>query len=383
MHIAFNLIFYLTVFLCLSTYFLYPVLLMIFAKFNKTDSIKEEFLPLITIIISAYDEEKHIEQKIKNTLDVEYPTEKLEIIVGSDGSKDNTDNIVSQYKKFGVKLMSFEQNRGKTAVQNDCVNAAKGEMLVFTDAASLIDKKSIKKMVQHFVNEKVGCVAGSMIFTDIDKNITTESQSIYWKYEFLIRKLESKLGRLIGVDGPLYSIRKDIFDVLKPEAISDFISPLKVLQKGYRVILEPDAVVFEIPTIEPKQEFITRRRITVRALNGLQLYSSLLNPFKNFLLACQILFHKIIRWFVGPLLLLNLITVLFLVLINSDIFQYVLYCYIILFITAVIGYLLDKVGIKIRIFSISYYFILVNTAATFGIIDFMRNVKAVSWKPVR
>ena len=345
-------------------------------KFRRAD-----INPYISIIIPAYNEEKSIERKILNTLSLEYPKDKVEILVGSDGSHDESATLVKKFANRGVQLLDFKANRGKTAVQNDLVRRSKGEILIFTDAASFLQPDAIKEIVRCFADERVGCVAGRMRFVDTDSSLTTQSQSLYWRYELKIRELESNLGSLIGVDGPLYAVRRDFYVPLENNIISDLLTPLLVLEQGKKVLLEPNAIVDENPTLKTGEEFATRRRITLRGLVGLSAYIELLNPFKHPKLAFQIFFHKILRWFVGPLVILNVLACC--ALLGHWLFKYILEVYIFFFLAATLGWGADKLKIKAKVLTVPYYFSLVNLAATMGIIDFLRKKQAIAWKPVR
>jgi cellulose synthase/poly-beta-1,6-N-acetylglucosamine synthase-like glycosyltransferase len=342
---------------------------------------KKSWEPKVSILISAFNEERDIVRKILSSLDLDYPAEKLEILIGSDGSTDRTVSLAAAYSSEQIQVLGYSENRGKTSVQNDLVAASSGEILIFTDAASFLNRDAIRMMVRNFSDPRVGCVAGRMRFVNTGDNINTHSQGIYWRYELKIRELESKIGSLVGVDGPLYAVRRGCYVHLAPQSISDLLTPLLVLEQGKRVVLETEAVVDEDPTRKSGQEFKTRRRITLRGLIGLATYRHLLNPFKNPGLALQIFFHKVLRWFVGPLVILHISVCAAL---SSELFFAVaLNLYALFFLAAFAGWLLEVRGGKNRLLSIPYYFSLVNLAATVGIVDFIRNKQATSWKPVR
>lgn len=375
-------IFALTFFLCLASYVLYPAGLWLvgqLAPFREKKKITA--WPKISILIAGYNEEKHLAEKIINTLAIDYPKEHLEILVASDGSTDATVHVTEGFQAQGVQCLAFPENRGKTAVQNDLVSRAKGDILVFTDAASFIPANAIKKILAHFADERVGCVAGRMRFIGTEKNLNTQSQGLYWRYEVSLRELESRLGSLIGVDGPLYAVRRQCFRPLEPHIISDLIAPLLVLEQGYKVVLEKEAWVEEAPTQKTGQEFTTRRRITLRGLTGLAAHRHLLNPLRHFALALQISLHKLVRWFVGPLVLLHLLACAALT--PYWHFGKILLLYGCFFLLALGGWLLARHGKRARLLTVPYYFCLVNLAATAGIIDFFRKKQAVTWKPVR
>jgi cellulose synthase/poly-beta-1,6-N-acetylglucosamine synthase-like glycosyltransferase len=264
------------------------------------------------------------------------------------------------------------------------VKNSSGDILVFTDAASFLPEESIKELISNFYDPKVGCVAGRMEFVATDDNLNTKSQGLYWKYEVKIRELESNLGSLIGVDGPLYAVRRECYVPLKENIISDFITPLLVLEQGKYVTLEKNSIIEEEPTQRSEQEFKTRRRITLRGLVGIFSHPILINPFKHPLLCMQIFCHKIIRWFVGPIVIVNFICCVTLFMFSNDIFINIIFIgYVLLFVTAYIGWFLRKKRDTNKLFAIPYYFILVNAAATFGIYDFFTKKQAITWETQR
>jgi len=342
---------------------------------------KSDIQPTLSILIAAYNEAKHIEQKIENTMALRYPKDKVEILVGSDGSADDTAALVKKYGSKGVRLLEFQANRGKTAVQNDLVSHSEGEILVFTDAASFLRSDALERLVQSFADERVGCAAGRMEFVHVGSNITVQSQGLYWRYESRIRQLESNLGRLIGVDGPLYAVRRSCYVPLAGNMISDLMTPLMVLRQGRRTILEPEAIVYEDPTRKSGQELKTRRRITLRGLTSLFAHRELFNSPKRAGLALQIVLHKVLRWFVGPLVMANAFACVMLS--GHWLFAAILILYSVFGAAALSGWIVDKCGGKNRLLMVPYYFTLVNLAATLGIIDFVMRKQAISWKPVR
>jgi cellulose synthase/poly-beta-1,6-N-acetylglucosamine synthase-like glycosyltransferase len=375
------ILFYLSLLLCLTSYVFYPVIIAVLSKYFCYKPKKSEITPYVSIIISAYNEEKDIAKKIENTLALDYPNDRFDILIGSDGSVDETAVIVSKYSS--VHFYDYSHNRGKTSVQNDLVKESKGEILVFTDAASFLSKDALKTIVRNFADENVGCVAGRMEFVDTENNLNTQSQGIYWNYEVTIRELESRLGSLIGVDGPLYAVRSDCYVPLQNNIISDLITPLLVLKQGKKVILESEAIVEEEPTQKSQHEFNTRRRITLRGLIGVFAYKELLNPAKYPGLSLQIISHKLLRWFIGPLAILNFLTCISLIFYDIMIINLIFTAYVALIMTALLGWFLDKVGQKNYFLAVPYYFFLVNIAATYGIMDFIMKKQATTWSTER
>lgn len=375
------ILYLLTLFLCFSSYVFYPIMIWVLGQFFPFRVDQADIRPSISIIIPAYNEAKDIEKKIHNTLALDYPKEKMEILIGSDGSTDKTVEIAKKFADHNVRVVEFDESRGKTAVQNDLVDLSKNEILIFTDAASLLKEDTLLKLVRKFGDERVGCVAGRMLFVDTHSNITTQSQGLYWQYESKVREFESAQGHLIGVDGPLYAVRRNCYVPLERNIISDLITPLLVLARGKKAVLEPQAFVYEDPTQESEQELTTRRRITLRGLASLFAHAELLNPLRSPSLAIQIFFHKILRWFVGPLALLNGLACIFLS--TNRLFATILIFYLLFGMAAAGGWILDHLGMRNRLLVVPYYFTLVNLAATLGIIDFVRKKQAISWTPTR
>lgn len=370
-----------TLILCFSTYLIYPITIWIFGKIYPLKRVKYNIHPTVSIIISAYNEEKYIEKKIRNILNIEYPKEKIEVLIGSDGSSDKTAKISSLYSDENIKTIEFKENRGKTSVQNDLVKIAKGEILIFTDAASFHQPDAITKIISNFADEKIGCVGGKLNFVNIENNITTQSQGLYWRYESKIRELESLIGNLIGVDGPLYAIRKECYVPLEEDIISDLISPLIVISNGKKAVLESDAVVDESTTQKATHEVNTRRRIVLRGMVGLRRYNNLINPIRNPILAVQIIFHKIIRWLVGPIVLIHFCATL--ALFDIIFFRIALMAYVGFMLVAIGGWICEKNDVRVKPLRIPYYFCLVNIAAFMGFLDYIMKKKAVTWQTVR
>ena len=360
-------------------YFLYPIILTRLSRFVARNYTKSRITPPISIIISAYNEERSIARKIENTLSLDYPPELVEIIVGSDGSRDRTEEIVKSYRERGVRLLAFPENRGKTVVQNDCVREASHEIIVFMDAASMCERGALRKLVSNFADSRVGAVAGRVVFTRLEKNLTAESQGVYWSYEQILKKAEGSLGSLVGVDGPLYAIRKNLYTSLDSDMMSDFISPLLVIRSGHGVVYEPEAVTYEDPTARTGDEFNTRRRIVTRGFTSLARYPELINPARMPLLAWQIFSHKILRWMVGFYYLGMLVSSLLLAT-----RRFFLLAFGSLFAILCLSiYALRVQDVAGRWYAIPYYFVLVNLASVLGVIDYLRGRKVISWKPVR
>lgn len=376
---AVAIIFWVCLALSVYVYALYPLLIFIVSKLINRRFDKSDIEPPITIVITAYNEEQRIALKIENTISLDYPRDKMEIIVASDGSTDRTNEIAGSYEDRGVRLLAFPENRGKTMVQNDCVQDSCHDIIVFMDAASACRPDCLRRLVSNFADRRIGVVAGRVIFTQSKGNLTTESQGIYWRYEQFIKRAESSIGSLIGVDGPLYAIRKSLYIPLEADMMSDLITPILVVRDGHSVVYEPDAVTYEDATIRAGDEFRTRSRIVTRGFTTIFRYPELLDISTRPVLAWQVLSHKVLRWMVG--FLYAGMTVSSFMLIPACLYT-VAFCA--LMTVALLAYRgLKNHGNSHRYLAVPYYFMLVNLAAMKGTIDYLMGNRIISWKPVR
>ena len=298
--------FWITVFGIFYVYFGYPLLLGAAGFFYRRRVVLDEtYRPTVSLIIAAYNEEAVTGEKIENSLKLDYPEEKLEIIVFSDASTDRTDEIVESYAAQGVKLLRIEGRKGKTYCQNEAAKTAQGEIFVFSDANSMYQPDAVKNLVRHFADERTGCVCGELRYRGGQGAV--EGERTYWKYDQIIKRLESKVSSLVAANGAIYAVRKSLYEPLQVDVISDFVEPLKIMQKGYRVIYEPEAAAWETTAKNPEEEFQRRVRIVTRAVHSLLADESLLgllNPFRYGFFSIELWSHRVLRWFSGAFLVL-------------------------------------------------------------------------------
>ncbi|RLB04932.1 MAG: hypothetical protein DRG83_03730, partial [Deltaproteobacteria bacterium] len=219
-------------------------LISIVKKVRTCDTaVYNDCFPIVSVIVAAYNEEKSIGRRIENLLEQNYPKDKLEIIVASDGSTDRTVRIAKQF--LGVKVLDFKENRGRAAIQNDGVKIAKGEVIVFTDSETEFEKNFLRRITEYFFYEKVGCVVGNLVYRTQRTSIS-ESEGFYWKLEKKLRRLESDLGILSTATGACMAVRKNLWKDLAPIDDSDFTTPLDVILQGYKIVYAPDAIAYDI-----------------------------------------------------------------------------------------------------------------------------------------
>lgn len=359
----------------------YPALAIAIARLWPRAIVKAERFPTVTVVIAAYNEEKHIEQKIRSVLDLEYPTDRLEVIVASDASSDATDRIVADGDAPNVRLLRVEGRLGKTACQNAAAQAASGDILLFTDATTLIDPLALRAMVANFNDASVGCVAGRLAYVAQRDEATGRGSTSYWNYEIMLRMAESSLGSLIGVSGCLYAIRRDAYRAIAPELISDFVTAMVVREQGLRTVLEPDAVCYEDTLDQPDRELSMRVRVGVRSLVALASQKRFLDPFRFGAFAWQLWSHKLLRYLSPVFWMVALLANVALALQGR--YLWLLVLQLALLLSGAIGFTPLREVAHSRLLSKPYYFLLTNLASAVSLFRFLRGERMVTWTPLR
>ena len=295
--------FWLAAFLLFYVYAGYPLLLALIGLFIRRSCVEAGYTPRISVLIAAYNEEEAIERKIQQTLALEYPHEKLEVLVLSDCSTDRTDEIVKAFPDSRVRLVRMPERRGKTFAQNVGVKQATGEVIIFSDATAIYHPKALLYLACNYQDASVGAVSGRYQYFDPGEQSPTGLGSVaFWNYENLIKKMQSSIRTITGCCGCIYSVRKEAYTELPADIISDLVQPLQAIEKGYRVVFEDRALAYEETTQSTSEEFSMRVRVVTRAMRGLLSVSDLLKPWKFAWTAFQLWSHKIMRWMV-PLFL--------------------------------------------------------------------------------
>jgi cellulose synthase/poly-beta-1,6-N-acetylglucosamine synthase-like glycosyltransferase len=380
--IIFEVIFFASTLALFYTYIGYPISIWLLGVVRGKKITRGSFEPLVTLIITAYNEEKDIKEKLENTLAIDYPKEKLEILIASDCSNDKTDEIVKSFAKYGVKLYRQTERRGKTAAQNAAVEISTGEIILFSDATSMYQPNVLKEILPNFADQSVGCVAGKLVYVDKTGSSVGKGAKSYWNYETWIKESESRVCSLIGASGCLYALRKSAYVPMYDEACSDFIICTLIYEQGLRTVYEPNAICTEETNRQSDKEMKMRIRVIGQSYNDLWRNARMLNPFKSGFFAIQLISHKIFRYAVPLFLILLFISSLILSF-GSLFFATILILQVVFYLLALFAFMAEKSFGKIGILAIPLYFVLANWASLLAFYRVLRGETYAQWEPIR
>lgn len=360
----------------------YPVLVYLVSKLRPRTVARGEIEPTVTILITAFNEEASIATKIENTLAIEYPKDKLEILVASDGSTDSTDEIARGFETRGVKLFRQEGRVGKTETQNNAVKRATGEIILFSDATTHYEADVLRKVLPAFADETVGCVAGRLVYVDGVGTGVGGGAKGYWGYETFIKQAESDVCSLIGASGCLYAVRRDAYREMYREACSDFLICTVLYRQGLRSVFEPNAVCFEDTNQRAKDEMRMRVRVIAQTYTDLWRNADMLNPLKSGSYAIELLSHKVLRYCVPIMLFVVLLSSIYLSF-GSQFFSIILTLQVLFYLGSLSGWLLERLGLRSSVLVIPLYFVLANLASVIAFYRFVRGDRFATWEPIR
>jgi len=363
-------------------YFGYFLILVILSRLVRNPVRRAPIEPLVTFLITAYNEERGIAAKLEQTLALDYPAEKLEIIVASDGSSDRTDEIVRGYADRGVKLVRVDGRAGKTETQNQALLKAHGAVVIFSDATARYAVASIRKIVANFADPQVGAVSGRYEYHNPTGATIGLGGMLFARFDNAIRSMQTAVWTITGCSGCIYAVRRELYAPLPADIISDLCEPLKVLQKGYRVVFEPDAVAYEETTTRAREEFGMRVRVIVRGMRGLLYMKSLFNPIRYPFAAFQLLAHKVLRWTV-PVLLFVVLCANVALANRTSFYSALLFVQCVFYTIALLGFVAERRSLRIGPLAIPLYFVTINLAAAVAMFRLWKGHKAVTWETVR
>jgi biofilm PGA synthesis N-glycosyltransferase PgaC len=363
----------------------YGILLSIVVKirrvFVKRETLVNNYEPSVSFIVAAYNEENYIDQKIKNCLSLNYPKDKIEFVFITDGSTDNTLNIVKKYP--GLKWYHKDERRGKINAINRVIPMLNSEILIFSDANTDINEEGVLNIVRNFQQQDVGVVAGEKRIYKNNSSSSAEGEGIYWKYESYLKKLDSELYSTMGAAGELFAVRAtDMMHVEEDILIEDFYLSMKILEKGKRIKYEPEAFAIETGSLNIQEELKRKIRISAGGLQSIVKLYPLLNPFVYGIASIQYISHRVLRWAICPFLLPFIFVLNLMLAINAyNTLSIVLMILQVLFYSLVyLGHRISDKSIKYKIVLISYYFFIMNYSVYLGLIRLLKGKQTVIWE---
>jgi biofilm PGA synthesis N-glycosyltransferase PgaC len=355
---------------------------------GKTNQLPETPLPDVTFVVCAYNEEDWIEQKIANSLALNYPPERIRFCFVTDGSDDRTPELVRRYPfpaQTQWTLLHLPERRGKIAAFQRAMQEVTTPVVISTDANTLVNHDAVRSIVRHFADPQVGAVAGEKRITMGHKaDAGSAGEGIYWRYESLLKKWDAELWTVVGAAGELFAFRTEVYEHVPTDTIvEDFYLTMRIAQKGWRVQYEPEAYAVENSSASVAEEMKRKVRIAAGGLQAVSRLIPLLNFFRYGVLTFQYVSHRVLRWTLAPLFLPVLFVLNILLAMRSGFYQMMLIAQVIFYAAAIAGYLLETRKMKIKAFFVPYYFCLMNYSMYAGFVRLLRGRQSVLWERAR
>lgn len=370
-----QVLFWLSLFGVFYAYFGYPLSLVLMRKKWRKDVMRQYLDMQVTLIITAYNEEKRIKEKLENALALEYPREKLQILVASDGSTDTTNDIVRSYAERGVELLEVVHRGGKENAQKEAVQYARGDVLVFSDVATMLEPRGLQEIVANFADPSVGCVSSEDQL--IGQDGKPSGEGFYVRYEMWLRRLESEVYSLVGLSGSFFAARKEVCRDFSGEVQSDFRTLLSSMKLGLRGVCDPRAIGSYLNIADEKQEFTRKVRTVLRGLTVFFKHLEFLNGLRYGLFSYQYFCHKLLRWLVPFFLLGGLLSNVGLAW-SSMFFLLVLIGQLFFYGVALYGWVTHSLRGALKI---PMYFLVVNAAIALAWWQYLTGKRVVLWTP--
>lgn len=381
-----EIIFWILLGIIFYTYLGYGIVLYVFLKikriFKKKETLflSDDMLPEVTLLVAAYNEEDFVVKKIENTLSLNYPQHKLHQMWCTDGSDDQTPNILANYKE--IEVLHKPERAGKIAAMNRAVKYVKTPIVIFSDANTLLGKESIRKIAEMFHNPQVGCVSGEKrIFNAQSEAASAAGEGLYWKYESTLKRWDAELNSAVGAAGELFAIRTSLFNEVEADTLlDDFIISLRVAMQGYKIDYDPEAYAIETASANVKEELKRKIRIAAGGIQSVVRLYPLLNIFRYGMLSFQYISHRVLRWTITPLALLFLFLTNIVLAIHSEFYLVFLYLQITFYLSALLGWILENRKLKVKILFVPYYFFIMNYAVFMGFGRYIKKTQSVNWE---
>ena len=365
-----KILFWICLIICIYTYVGYGVLLyllvllkrMVKGKPKQMELPEDSQLPDVAFMVCAYNEQDVVEMKMQNIHELDYPKEKLHVIWVTDGSSDNTNEYLKAYPE--VEVIYSPERRGKTAALNHGLSMVTSDITVMTDANTMVNREAIREIVRCMQDPKVACVAGEKrVMSRHEGEIAAEGEGLYWKYESALKRLDSELYSAMGAAGELNAIRTHLYERMPETALlDDFIMSMRMVEQGYKIAYTSEAYAMEYGSANLEEESKRKRRIAAGGLQSSWWLRSMMNPFKNFMVAFQFVSHRVLRWSITPIALMALIplNVALVMMKAGTVYTIIWILQILFYLTAFSGYLLEQHGHKNKLLYVPYYFLFMN-----------------------
>ena len=365
-----KILFWICLAICVYTYVGYGLLLYLLVLLKRLVKGKpqqmalptDDQLPDVSFMVCAYNEQDVVEMKMQNIHELDYPKDKLHVVWVTDGSSDNTNEYLKAYPE--VEVIYSPERRGKTAALNHGLSMVKSDITVMTDANTMVNREAIREIVRCMQDPKVACVAGEKrVLSRTEGEIAAEGEGLYWKYESTLKRLDSELYSAMGAAGELNAIRTNLYEPMPETALlDDFIMSMKMVKQGYKIAYTSDAYAMEYGSANLEEESKRKRRIAAGGLQSSWWLRSMMNPFKNFMVAFQFVSHRVLRWSITPIALMALIplNVALVMMKAGTVYTIIWILQILFYLCAFCGYLLEQRGRKNKLLYVPYYFLFMN-----------------------
>lgn len=359
---------------------LYAMILFkrIIGKKKKNET--TDFEPPVTLVIPCFNEADIMPEKIENCNQLDYPKDKLQLVFITDGSTDNSLEVLGRYPY--IKVLHENRRAGKTAAENRSMKYVETPVVIFSDANTMLNTAAVKNIVRHFADEKVGCVSGEKrILTDASDTASAAGEGIYWKYESLLKKWDSELYSAVGAAGELVAFRTSLYNDLPEDTLlDDFMQSMQIAAAGYKIVYEPEAYAAETASTSVGEELKRKVRICAGGWQSISRLSGKLQVTKQPLLFFQYLSHRVLRWTVTPFLMLGMLIINGFLALNGTIFyQGLLAAQILFYAAALVGYVLENRKVRFKPVFIPYYFCIMNYAVLAGLKRFLSGQQKATW----
>jgi len=387
--ITLYILFWFFAFVIVYAYLGYGLILYLILKFRKISRTSQpppqdpDYEPEVTLFVAAYNEKDFVDLKMKNSMSLDYPAEKVRYLWVTDGSDDGTPGLLKQYP--GVEVYHQPERAGKIAAMNRGMQFVRTPVVIFSDGNTMLGKESVRRIVRLFADPRVGCVSGEKrIF---NKEGAAATEGIYWKYESKLKRWDAELHSVVGAAGELFALRTELFTPVEPDTLlDDFIISLRIAARGYIIQYDPEAYAIENPSANIREEMKRKIRIAAGGIQSIIRLKELLNPFRHGILSFQYISHRVLRWSLAPLFLPFIFLVNLFLIAPDDFFNFwnfytwVFWFQVVFYAASLLGWYLAGKNIKVKILYVPYYFFIMNLAVYLGLLRYLKKKQSVTWE---